>query len=112
MLFGFWRYQLILVLLYIFWSQIFTTENQNLANQIVFNFAVFYPIGLLGGYRKENKLSLFGAVLVFNSLTYLIILLTGSRIEYWLSVPLDFISLIIFVEVGYYFGKLMSKNRI
>jgi len=108
MLFSFWRYQLILVLLYIFWSQIFTVEN--LANQIVFNFAVFYPVGFLGGYRKENKLSLLGAVLVFNSLTYLLVFLTGSRIENWLSVPLDFISLIIFLEVGYYFGKLMSKK--
>lgn len=108
MLFSFWRYQVLLVLLFIFWSQFFIPEN--LAIQLVFNFAVFYPIGFLGGYRKEDKYSLLGAVLVFNSLTYLLALLTGFRIEDWLIVPIDFISLVIFIEAGYYFGKIMSKN--
>jgi hypothetical protein len=108
MLFSFWRYQVMLVLLFIFWSQTFNFGTPG--NQLVFNFAVFYPVGFLGGYRKENKFSLFGAVLVFNSLTYLLTLLTGSRIEDWLIVPIDFISLVIFIEVGYYFGKIMSKN--
>jgi hypothetical protein len=108
MFFSFWRYQVILVLLFIFWSQFFTTET--LANQFVFNFAVFYPVGFLGGYRKENKFSLFGAVLIFNSLTYLLALLTGGRIENWMIVPIDFISLFIFTETGYYISKFVNRN--
>jgi hypothetical protein len=109
MLFSFWRYQVILVLLFIFWSQFLTDEA--LANQLVLNFAVFYPVGFLGGYRKENKISLFGAVLIFNCLTYLLVLLTGGRIEDWLIVPIDFISLAIFTAIGYFIGKFMSKTE-
>lgn len=109
MLFSFWRYQVILLLLFIFWSQFFTDEA--MANQLVFNFAVFYPVGFLGGYRKENKFSLFGAVLIFNSLTYLFVFLTGGRIEDWLIVPIDFSSLAIFTGIGYFIGNFMSKTE-
>jgi hypothetical protein len=109
MLFSFWRYQVMLVLLYIFWGQFLTSGTP--ADQLVFNFAVFYPVGFLGGYRKEKKFSLFGAVLVFNCLTYLFALLTGARIEDWLIVSIDFISLVIFTEAGYYFGKLIKKTK-
>jgi hypothetical protein len=108
-LFGFWRYQLILVLLFILWGQFFTAGT--IYEQIVFNFAVFYPIGLLGGYRKEKKLYLYGAVLVFDCLTYLLTFLSGMRIENWLLVPVDFVSLLIFTEVGYFMGKRINTKR-
>ncbi len=102
MLFSFWRYQLILVLLFIVWGQFFTVGT--LANQVAFNFAVFYPVGFLGGYRKEKKFNLFGAALIFNILTYLLALLNGVRIEDWLIVPVDFISLLILL------ARLPARN--
>ncbi len=108
MLFSFWRYQLILVLLYIVWGQFFTAGT--LANQVAFNFAVFYPVGFLGGYRKEKIFNVFGAALVFNSLTYLLALLNGVRIENWLIVPVDFISLLILLGAGLYISQRMYKK--
>ncbi|MHB8125493.1 MAG: hypothetical protein ACYDEJ_07595 [Desulfitobacteriaceae bacterium] len=108
MQFSFWRYQLILVLLFIVWGQFFTAGT--LANQVAFNFAVFYPVGFLGGYRKEKKFYLFGAALVFNTLTYLLALLNGVLIEGWLIVSVDFISLFILMEVGFYIGNYMYKK--
>ena len=109
MLFSFWRYQLILVLLFILWGQFFTSGT--LADQIALNFAVFYPVGFLGGYRKENKLHLYGAVIVFDCLTYLFTFLSGVLIENWLLVPADFLSLVLFTEVGYYMGKGIHKKK-
>ena len=108
MLFSFWRYQLILVLLYIVWGSFFTAGT--LTNQVAFNFAVFYPVGFLGGYRKEKKFYLFSAAFIFNISTYLLALLTGVRIEDWRIVPVDFISLVILVGIGFYMGKNMHKK--
>lgn len=110
MLFSFWRYQLILVLLYIVWDGFFTIGTGTLANQVAFNFAVFYPVGFLGGYRREKKVYLFGAALLFNILTYFLAILNGVRIDDWQIVPVDFISLVILVGVGFYIGKNMHKR--
>ncbi len=107
MLFSFWRYQLILVLLYIVWGQFFTAGT--LANQVAFNFAVFYPVGFLGGYRKEKKFNLFATALIFNCLTYLLTLLSGVRIEKWLIVPVDFLSMLIVMGIGFYISKRIYK---
>ncbi|MDR3540130.1 MAG: hypothetical protein P4L69_04060 [Desulfosporosinus sp.] len=102
---AFWRYTLILSVLFIFWSQIFVADG--LLNQLTFNFALFYPLGFLVGYRPrlENLRAAYLAALLFNSLSYLIAGISGIPIESWTIVGLDFISLLVFLKVGMIIGR-------
>ncbi|EGW36248.1 hypothetical protein [Desulfosporosinus sp. OT] len=101
---AFWRYFLILSLLFIFWGEFFVSDG--LLSQLTFNFAVFYPLGFLVGYRSrpENLRSAYLAAIIFNTLTYLVAVISGIPIEGWTLVVLDFISLFIFLKIGMIMG--------
>ncbi|SPF50745.1 putative membrane protein [Candidatus Desulfosporosinus infrequens] len=108
---AFWRYILILSVLFIFWGQFFVTDG--LLNQVSFNFALFYPLGFLVGYRPrlENLRSAYLAALLFNCLSYLAAVVSGIPIESWIVVGLDFLSLLVFLKVGMIIGqRAQSKN--
>lgn len=103
--FAFWRYLLILILLYLFWGDFFVSGG--ILNQLVFNFAVFYPLGFLVGYRYkyENLGSAYLAAFIFNLLSYLIAVLFEFPIDSWIIVVIDFTSLVVFLNIGMYIGR-------
>lgn len=102
---AFWRYQLILSLLFIFWGEFFVSGGA--LNQLAFNFALFYPLGFLVGYRPllENLRSAYLAAFLFNLFSYLVAVISGIPIESWTIVVLDFISLIFFLKTGTIIGQ-------
>lgn len=103
--FAFWRYQLILSLLLIFWGDFFISGG--ILNQLALNFAIFYPLGFLVGYRgnREDPLTAYIAALVFNLFSYLMAYVVAFPIESWLIVVVDFASLFVYLQVGIYFGR-------
>lgn len=107
----FWRYQLLLGLLYIVWIDFFTSGG--LLNQLVFNFALFYPLGYLAGYRRhlEDLRPAYLAAFSFNLLSYLIIFIGGIPIESWTIVPVDFVSLIFVLKVGMIIGQRVQAKE-
>lgn len=108
---AFWRYQLLLALLYIVWIDFFTSGG--VLNQLVFNFALFYPIGYLAGYRRyfEDLRSAYLAAFSFNLISYLIIYMAGIPIESWIIVPVDFVSLMFFLKVGMIIGQRVQSKK-
>lgn len=117
---SFWRYQLILVLLYFFWSIFFTSPTPTIFSQIAFNFAVFYPVGLLAGHQnqkgdtKKNILEVCFAALVFNLLTYGLAYLGGITFQEWSQnwslVLIDFLSMFLLIGLGMIFGDRLRKK--
>ncbi|MDP4126374.1 MAG: hypothetical protein Q8912_05465 [Bacillota bacterium] len=107
----FWRYQTILFLLYIFWSDFFTMGGP--FNQLFFNFALFYPLGFLVGYRPNfgNLRMAYFSAFLFNFSTYVVAVLTGISIDSWVIIIIDFFSLILFLEAGRLMGKLAQDNQ-
>ena len=107
----FWRYQLILSLLYIFWGGFFVSGGT--LNQLAFNFALFYPLGFLVGYRRkyEDFRTAYLAALTFNLLSYLIAGLVEFRVESWMLVVLDFVSLVVFLNIGMYIGRRAQSKE-
>jgi len=105
MKFAFWRYLFILSLLFIFWGEFFVSDG--VLNQLTFNFALFYPLGFLVGYRPqlEDLHSAFLAAFIFNCVSYLVAGISGIPIESWTMVGLDFISLVVFLKIGMIMGQ-------
>lgn len=103
--FAFWRYQLILSLLFIFWGEFFVSGG--ILNQLIFNFALFYPLGFLVGYRQkyEDLNTAYLASITFNLLSYLLAYFVEFPIESWTIVVLDFASLVAFLNIGMYIGR-------
>jgi len=108
---AFWRYQLILSFLYIFWGEFFVTGG--ILNQLAFNFSVFYPLGFLVGYRPkyEDLRTAYLAAFIFNLLSYLIASLVEYPIERLILVVLDFVSLVAFLNLGMYFGRRAQSKE-
>jgi len=108
---AFWRYQLILSLLFIFWSEFFVSGG--ILNQLVFNFSLFYPLGFLVGYRPkyEDLRTAYFAALMFNLLSYLIAYFVEFPIESWTLVVLDFVSLVVFLNIGMYIGRRSQSKE-
>ena len=106
----FWRYQLLLTLLVIIWSKFFTSSG--VLNQLAFNFALFYPLGYLAGYRHhfEDLRTAYLAALSFNLLSYLIAYFGGIPIEGWIIVVVDFASVIFFLKVGTMIGQRVQSE--
>lgn len=107
----FLRYLLILSLLYIFWGEFFVAGG--VLNQLTLNFAIFYPLGFLVGYRRqyENLRSAYFAALIFNLLSYVMATLVQVPIGNGLMIILDYVSLFIFLKVGMYIGlRAQSKE--
>lgn len=101
----FWRYQLVLILLYLLWGNFFTTGG--IINQVGFNFAVFYPVGFWAGYTDsiENFREAFAAVIVFNIITYLIAIFSGLPMGPWVMIGVDFFSMFVIVTLGILIGR-------
>ncbi|AFQ44641.1 hypothetical protein [Desulfosporosinus meridiei] len=108
---AFWRYLLILSLLFIFWGEFF--DSGGTLNQLAFNFALFYPVGFLVGYRgkSENLSSAYIAAFLFNLLSYLIAYLVEFPIESWLIVVADFTSLVVYLNIGIYVGRRAQSKE-
>jgi len=108
---AFWRYFLILSLLLIIWGKFFVSEGA--LNQLAFNFALFYPLGFLVGYRPrfEDPRTAYLTALIFNSVSYLVALLSGIAIPSWMIVVLDFVSLFFFIKVGMIMGKRAQSKE-
>lgn len=100
----FWRYLLLLSLLYIFWGEFFAAGG--VLNQLTLNFAIFYPLGFLVGYRRhyESLRSAYYAALIFNLFSYLMASLLQVPFENGLMILIDYLSLFIFLKVGMYIG--------
>lgn len=109
---AFWRYLLLLGLLFILWSEFFVSAG--VLNQLALNFALFYPLGFLVGYRprQENLYTAYLAGFIFNSLSYYFAYIYGVQIESWTMIILDFSSFIFFVKLGAIIGtRAQSKNK-
>ena len=102
---NFWRYLLILSLLFIIWGEFFVSGG--VLNQLTFNFAIFYPLGFLVGVRprQENIRSAYIAAYSFNGLSYLVSSLSAIPIESWTMVVVDFISVGFFLKAGMIMGQ-------
>lgn len=101
---AFWRYIILLSVLLIIWNDFFIYGG--IFNQLAFNFALYYPLGFLAGYRREreDQLTAFIAAFSFNLLSYLIAGAAGIPIESWLIVIVDFISVFIIIKIGIIVG--------
>ena len=101
---AFWRYLLILSLLFIIWGEFFVSDG--VFNQLTFNFAIFYPLGFLVGYRSqlENKRTAYIAAFSFNLLSYLVASISEIPIESFTMVVLDFVSVGVLVKAGMFMG--------
>ncbi|WP_235838669.1 hypothetical protein [Desulfosporosinus metallidurans] len=84
-----------------------------LLNQLTLNFALFYPLGFLVGYRPrlENRRTAYVAAFLFNCSSYLIAVISGVSIDNWTIVILDFVSLILFLEAGRIIGKRAQSKE-
>lgn len=109
--FAYWRYLLILSLLFIIWGEFFVSGG--VLNQLTFNFAIFYPLGFLVGYRSrlENMRSAYIAAFSFNILSYLVASISEVPIESWTLVVLDFVSVGFFLKAGMIIGKRSQSKE-
>lgn len=107
---AFWRYLLLLGLLFFFWSEFFVSGG--VLSQLAFNFALFYPLGFLVGYRprKENLYIAYLAGFLFNSLSYYVAYIYKFPIGDWTMVVLDYGSFLIFVKLGAIIGKCAQSK--
>ncbi len=107
----FWRYPLILSLLFIFWGEFFLAGG--VLNQLAFNFAIFYPLGFLVGYRPqyENIRSAYIVAFLFNSLSYLIASIAGIPIESWMLVIIDYVSVGFYLKAGMFIGQRAKSKE-
>jgi len=109
--FSYWRYLLILSLLFIIWGEFFVSGG--VLNQLAFNFAIFYPVGFLVGYRPqvENIRSAYIAAFTFNTLSYLVAIISEIPIESWTLVILDFGSVGLFLKAGMIIGQRSQSKE-
>lgn len=105
-----WRYLLILSLLYIIWGEFFVESG--VLNQLALNFAIFYPLGFLVGYRSrlETIRTAYITAFSFNILSYIMASIAGIPIESWIMVVLDFGSVGLFLKVGMIVGQRQAKE--
>lgn len=108
---NFWRYQIILLLLFFLWGGFFTSGT--ILNQIGFNFAVFYPVGLYAGYRMDphGVSELYAAAVVFNAFTYGLAYASGGleALPNLVLIGIDFLSMAIVAGIGFAMGRRMRS---
>ncbi len=104
----FWRFQIILFILYFFWGNFFTGDS--LVSQAAFNFAVFYPVGFLEGYwpAPTGKWTVYVAGVSFNVFTYLVVLIAGVPWPKGETVIIDFVSMALFIWAGTWIGRRLA----
>lgn len=100
-----WHYAVVLVSLYFIWGEFF--PEPTFINQVVFNFALFYPVGFMNGYFKDagGAFPVFRAAFLFNLITYVLVISAGQSVPLLLA-GVDFLTLFLFL----YFGILMGKR--
>ena len=109
---AFWRYLLILSLLFIIWGEFFVSGG--VLNTLTFNFAIFCPLGFLVGVRpqSENFRAAYIAAYIFNSLSYLLASISAIPIESWTLVIIDFASVGFFLKVGMIMGRRTLSEEV
>lgn len=108
---AFWRYLLILSLLFIIWGEFFISGG--VLNQLAFNFAIFYPLGFLVGYRPKMQdiRTAYLAAVVFNIFSYVVASISDIPIESWTMVVLDFASVGILIKAGITIGHRSQSKE-
>lgn len=99
-----WHYAVVLVSLYFIWGEFF--PEQTFINQVVFNFALFYPVGFMNGYFKDpgRAIPVFRMVIVFNLMTYVLVIASGISVPLLLAC-VDFLTMFLFVYLGIFMGR-------
>lgn len=108
---AFWRYLLILSLLFIIWGEFFVSGGA--LNQLAFNFAIFYPLGFLVGYRPkmEDNRTAYLAAVVFNIFSYVVASVSDISVESWTMVVLDFASVGLLLKAGIMIGHRSQSKE-
>lgn len=103
-------YLLLMALTYIVWGGFFSGED--IWHQLVFNFAVFYPVGLWAGFKPQpgGRRALFIAAVVFNLGTYFLAYSLGMSFDLILT-AVDFSSMAIILFLALYVGRRARSNR-
>jgi hypothetical protein len=99
-----WHYAFALVSLYFIWGEFF--PEPTFINQMVFNFALFYPIGFMNGYFKDpgGVIAVFRMCILFNLMTYVLVFAAGQKVP-WLLAGVDFVTMFLFLYLGILMGK-------
>lgn len=99
-----WHYAMVLMSLYFIWGEFF--PEPTFINQVIFNFALFYPIGFMNGYFEDagGALPVFRMAILFNLMTYGLVILAGISIPLLLA-GVDFLTLFLFLYLGIVMGK-------
>lgn len=95
---------MVLMLLYFTWGGFF--PEPTFPNQVIFNFALFYPVGFMNGYLEDagGVLSVYRIAILFNIMTYGLVIVAGIRIPLLLA-GADFLTLFLFLYLGILMGK-------
>lgn len=104
-----WHYAMVLMSLYFIWGEFF--PEPTFINQVIFNFALFYPVGFMNGYFEDagGALPVFRMAILFNLMTYGLVILAGISIPLLLA-SVDFLTLFLFLYLGIVMGK-RTKTR-
>ena len=99
-----WHYVMVLVSLYLIWGEFFPEPTW--INQVVFNFALFYPVGFMSGYFKDagGIFRVFRIAFLFNVMTYVLAYTANVKIPL-LLVGIDFFTMLLFLYLGILMGK-------
>jgi uncharacterized membrane protein YcaP (DUF421 family) len=99
-----------LLALYWLWGGFFS--EQTLVNQLVFNFALFYPVGFMNAYFKDSRgvLSVFQVAVIFDLATYIPALILAIDIPLSM-VGIDFLTMALFLLLGTFIGKKASNRN-
>ncbi|GBG57528.1 hypothetical protein SPFL3101_02879 [Sporomusaceae bacterium FL31] len=90
--------------LYFLWGEFF--PEPTIVNQIIFNFALFYPVGFLNGYFKDpgGVLRVLPIAFLFNIMTYVLAFAVNVKIPLLLA-ALDFVTMFVFLYLGILIGR-------
>lgn len=99
-----WHYAMVLVGLYFIWGEFFPEPIW--INQVVFNFALFYPVGFISGYFKDpgGIQRVIRISFVFNLMTYVLAIAARVKIPFYLA-GIDFLTMVLFIYLGTLMGK-------
>lgn len=103
-----WLYLLLMFMLYIVWSGLFTEPD--IIKQIVVNFAVFYPAGLIAGMKNKasDRHNALKAALFLTLWTYAMAWFDGMKISMILTLT-DFISMFAVLYLAFFIAGRNKK---
>lgn len=99
-----WHYAVVLVSLYFIWGEFFAEPT--FINQVVFDFAIFYPVGFMNGYFGDLRgvFPVFQTSILFNLMTYVLVIASGLNVSLLLACA-DVLSMLVFIFLGIIIGK-------